>query len=124
MHDDAALSHKLFIAGTPPQPKDEFHHEPPSYEDDDSGSDSGSDSASDYDSPSDEDEPMNEVAIEARQAYQEETSDSSSAPSSQETAEPVSTPASSPVRRRRSDADEEELDEAPSKKVRSSSIAL
>ena len=123
MHDDAALSHKLFIAGTPPQPEDEFHHEPPSYEDDDSGSDSGSDYDSESDS-SDEDDQIDDVAIGAREAYQEETSDSSSAPSSQETAEPVSTPPSSPIRRRRSSVDDEELNEPPSKKVRSSSITL
>lgn len=117
MHDDAALSHKLFIAGTPPQPEDEFHHEPPYYEGDDSGSDYESDS-------SDEDHQTDDVAIGAREAYKEETSDASSAPSSQETAKPVSTPPSSPIRRRHSSVDDEELAEPPSKKVRSSTITL
>ncbi|KAH7180004.1 uncharacterized protein B0J16DRAFT_179499 [Fusarium flagelliforme] len=123
MHNDAALSHKLFIAGTPPLPDDDFHHDPPSYEDDDSCSNSGSDLSSDYDS-SDDDEQMDEAADHVREPCQSETSDSSSAPSSQETAEVASTPPSSPIRRRRSDADDGTLDEPPSKKACSSSIAV
>ncbi|KAJ4002819.1 hypothetical protein NW752_009473 [Fusarium irregulare] len=113
---DAALSHKLLIAGIPTKAEDEFHHEPPSYEDSDSGSH--------YDSFSDEDDEIDEVAVVDHEAYQEETSDFSSVPSSQETAEPVCARPSSPVRHCRFNADDGELDDPPFKKVRSSSSVL